>query len=77
MQVGLALSFVAVIKNAEFDIDVYKDSFNQYFFSHKGYTTVSGDMVVRPRLPKEINGSLETIGNHINAERYIRDIYGI
>lgn len=74
MQVGLALSFAAVIKNAEFNLDVYKDSFNQYFFSDKGYTTASGDMVIRPRLPK---GNLKTIGNQINAERYIRDIIRI
>ena len=77
MQVGLALSFAAVIKNAEFDLDIYKDSFNQYFFSNKGYTTVSGDMVVRPRLPKEIKDDLKTIGNQINAERFIRDIIRI
>jgi hypothetical protein len=74
MQVGLLLSFAAVIKNTEFDLDVYEDSFNQYFFSDKGYTTVSGDMVVRPRLPKKITDDSKTIGNQINAERYIRDI---
>ena len=80
MQVGLALSFVAVIKNCKgLDINLYGDSFNHYFFSKKGYKTVSGDAVVRPKLPKFSDQSdlKIIIGNQINAERYLRDMIRI
>ena len=80
MQVGLALSFVAVIKNCKgLDINRYGDSFNHYFFSKKGYETVSGDSVVRPKLPKFSDQSdlKIIIGNQINAERYLRDMIRI
>ena len=79
MQVGLALSFVAVIKNCnDLDINRYGDSFNQYFFSKKGYETVSRDLVVRPKLPKlGDQPDLKIIGNQINAERYLRDMIRI
>ena len=77
MQVGLTLSFAAVARRSvEFNINIdnFKDSFNQYFFSNEGYKTASGDMIVRPRLPKTMGQDLKAIGNQINAERYIRDI---
>ena len=79
MQVGLALSFVAVIKNCnDPDINRYGDSFNHYFFYKKGYETVSGDLVVRPKLPKlDDQPDLKIIGNQINAERYLRDMIRI
>lgn len=71
MEVGLALSFITVIKNfKDLQMKDYEDSFNQYFFSDDGYKTVSGDLIIRPKLPKDI----KEIGNQINAERYIRDM---
>jgi len=88
MQVGILLSFSATIKNfGSFNVNDYKDSFNHYFFSENGFQTVSGDMVMRPKLPKvkDLNigdgrttaNHLKTIGNQISAERYIRDIIRI
>lgn len=82
MQAGLVLSFGAVIKNYKgLDINRYGDSFNQYFFSKKGYQTVSRDLVVLPKLPKFSKlgdqPDLRIIGNQINAERYLRDMIRI
>jgi hypothetical protein len=71
MEVGLALSFIAAMNNFEtLRMKDYEGSFNQYFFSREGYKTVSGDLIIRPKLPKNIR---ET-GDQINAERYIRDM---
>ncbi len=76
MEIGMALSFITVINNLkDLQMKDYEDSFNQYFFSGNGYKTVSGDLIIRPKLPKI--GSLadiKGIGNQINAERYIRDM---
>lgn len=76
MEVGLALSFITVIKNFDdMRIEDYEGSFNQYFFSKDGYKTVSGDLIIRPKLPKISSvADIKGIGNQINAERYIRDM---
>jgi len=80
MEVNLVLSFAAVIENLkilkiENYIENFGGSFNQYFFSKNGYETVSGDLIVRPKLPKiDSEDDLKVIGNQINAERYIRDM---
>jgi hypothetical protein len=54
MQVGLALSFVAVIKNGEFDIEVYKDSFNQYFFPIRDTQPFQGTWLSAPGFPRRL-----------------------
>lgn len=76
MEVGLALSFITVIKNLkDLQMKDYENSFNQYFFSDDGYKTVSGDLIIRPKLPKIGSPKdIKEIGNQINAERYIRDM---
>lgn len=76
MEVGLALSFVTVLNNLDgFKMEDYENSFYQYFFSSKGYKTVSGDLIVRPKLPNINNlAEINKVGNQINAERYIRDM---
>ena len=74
MEIGLVLSFITAINNVKgIQIEDYSDSFNQYFFG-KGYRTVSEDLIVRPKFPKISMEDIESIGNQINAERYIRDM---
>jgi hypothetical protein len=76
MELGLALSFITVINNfGNLQIKDYEESLTQYFFSNNGFKTVSGDLIVRPKLPKIGSSSnIREIGNQINAERYIRDM---
>lgn len=77
LQVGLTLSFVSVVLHPRTSPEQIgagcMESFNKYLFSKDGFKTVSGDIVPRPKLPRDA-GELKSIGNPINAERYIRDI---